>query len=1319
MLNKLTILVFLFLYSAVVAQKDYKILSSTESQLIVEYTPIFTDTSKISINSNDYLSLSLLNGIVISNEKIGIPQIQIRQIDIGVPDEFGNNIRILSSKYSTIDGKIIPNPQMIKKNGFPSNKYIESFEYNSFTNPDLVTFGDFGFVRDLAIQTINIYPIYFDVSRNKIRLYNKIVFQITFGKHKVIHSISKSSLMKDAVINFSIAKQWGSETKVLKKEIRNSVLANGKWFKFEAPEEGIYKIDKSYLSSIGIDVNSLNPRTIKIYNNGGYVLPWGVNEERPTDLVENAILVSGESDGKFDDDDYILFYGRGVDFFEFNSKREIIARNKHWYSKQNYYWLTYGGANGKRMSTQQSVTSSTDFVQTSTVAFKFIDDDKQNLIGSGILNVGDDFTSSKKSNTYVNMLNGLVSGSEINYTFSFINGARKSNKLSVYESEKKIFSGNISGPTGFHRKYDYGGILMKTIKYKGSLTDNRSSLKFTYSSSGISDKGNLDYLEIRYNQNLSAIENSLLFYSNPLTGTIEYNAIGFSGSDIHLFNISDCSNVRVINANINGGQFSFKANELDTLNSKYISVHSNKFKIPTKAITVTNSNIRGITKGAQYIVISNRNFIEQAQRLIDYRTNEVQFKTTAQLIVMDELYNEFAGGLLDPTVIRDFIKYAYNNWEIKPEYILLFGDGDYDYYNLLGKNLNFIPTFQKAESLYEILSYPFDDYYSRIVGNDKKADVAIGRLNVTTTDEAKIVVDKIITYETKLDKGLWRNTITLLADDAITTTSTTESAHVSQSETLSKSYIPQSFQQNKIYLSNYKTTQTGVGRRKPDVNIAILDAMNNGTLIFNYIGHGNPDVWAHEGVFERSISIPQLRNEKYFFLTAATCDFGKYDDPNLQSATEEMILMKNAGMIGALSAVRPVISSNNAALNNRFYKYLLGEKDSNGFPIPIGKAYFLMKRIRTGPNDEKFHLFGDPLLRLNIPKLPVTIESVNNNNLNEDVQVKALSNVTIKGKVRNGDSTLSQINGEGIVTVFDSKRKVHLDDVNRDMEVQDAVIFRGRVSVEEGEFSTSFTVPKDISYENKNGKIVTYIFNDEFDGVGFTSNIIVGGTDTTNINDKKGPEIEILYDEEETQSSYLVSPNFKLRVKLFDRTGLNTTGTGIGHKLEAVLNDDEQNSIDLTNYFIGELNSGGKRGEVNYIFSALEPNEYKIKIKAWDVFNNFSSQESFFTVIDDGKLAIRDVYNYPNPFSANTYFTFQHNLTTNISVKIKIYTIAGRLIKQIEQDNISDKFVEIEWDGKDEDNTFLANGTYLYKLLVKTVDGDFNENILGKIAVIR
>ncbi|MCW8849601.1 MAG: type IX secretion system sortase PorU, partial [Melioribacteraceae bacterium] len=987
----------------------------------------------------------------------------------------------------------------------------------------------------------------------------------------------------------------------------------------------------------------------------------------------------------------------------------------------NYFWLTYGGDLGKRMQNQISENSNPITTQTTTKAFRFQDNDKRNLIGSGLLNIEDDYTSTNKTKTYTNMLDGRVEGSEINYTFQFVNGSQYSNLLRIEENGTQLASKTLTGVgTGPNSKYQYGSLSRWQTNYNGSVPDNRSVLKFSYNTASVSDKGHLDMIEIQYLQNMKAslTNQSLIFFSDEIDGIIRYNGNVFSNSSFLVFNITDYHSPQKVDIDYSGGEFTFNSFENSSFPSKYIAVHNDNFKAPQNAKKMNNSNLHGFQNGAKYIIISPREFSEQAERLKNYRENEAEYTLPSIVTYTDDIYNEFSCGSIDPTAIRDYLKYAYDNWTIKPEYVLLFGDGDFDYYDLLGKGLNFIPTFQSSESLHEINSYSTDDYYSRISGSDKLADIAIGRLTINSMEQAAVVVDKIIGYETSPLKGLWRNRITLLADDGLTSETNDGAIHTRQSEELSNSYIPKSFDRNKIYLSNYQTVNTGLGRRKPDCNVAIIDAINNGTLIFNYVGHGNPDVLAHEIVFDRGVSIPQMRNKELFFLTAATCDFGKYDNPNVSSGAEEMLLLENAGMIGGVCAIRPVYSGQNDALNKVFYNYLFGLTDSNGISLPIGVAYQKLKEQKTLSNDEKFHLFSDPALRLNIPKLPVQISSVNDAGILDTVNIKALGEVKISGKVLNPDTSSSQFEGEGIVTVFDSERIVKLDDINYNMNEQGGVIYRGRVSVNNGEFSTSFTVPKDISYENKNGKIVAYFFNDQTDGIGFTNNIIVGGTDSSKVNDGKGPEIEILYDNE-SESSYLVNPNFKLRVKLHDETGLNTTGTGIGHKLEAILNEDEQNSIDLTNYFVGDLNSGGKSGEVNYNFSALPSGEYKIKVNAWDVYNNFASQENYFTVVDSDNLVIREVYNYPNPFSNNTFFTFQHNLDSPLNVKIKIYTIAGRVIKEIESLSVEDKFVKIEWNGRDEDNNKIGNGTYLYKIIAESADGEYRENILGKMAVIR
>jgi hypothetical protein len=337
-----------------------------------------------------------------------------------------------------------------------------------------------------------------------------------------------------------------------------------------------------------------------------------------------------------------------------------------------------------------------------------------------------------------------------------------------------------------------------------------------------------------------------------------------------------------------------------------------------------------------------------------------------------------------------------------------------------------------------------------------------------------------------------------------------------------------------------------------------------------------------------------------------------------------------------------------------------------------------------------------------------------------DIQIKALSTVKIDGTIRNNDSTINEsFTGEGILTIYDSQRIIELPEMNYQMLSQGGILFKSRVSVENGRFSTEFTVPKDISYENKNGKVVFYANNGQDDAIGYTNKVIIGGTDTTRVNDGKGPEIEISYDGEQDNGNNLIGPNSELKIKLIDQTGLNTTGTGIGHRLEGILNDDENNAIDFTNYFIGDLNSGGKSGIVDYRFNGLSTGDYKLKVKAWDVFNNSSEQISYFNVVDDKDLVVRDLFNYPNPFSSNTSFTFQHNLDGALDIRVKIYTVAGRLIKVLEEKSITDKSVRIDWDGKDEDGNSIANGTYLYKLIVGTTDGKFKKELLGKLAVIR
>jgi hypothetical protein len=1327
-MSRNSIIIFLFLILLVpVFPQDVKVISSDKSSIILEYLPDYKTPEVISINNKDYIKINIFSAGYNEASPAGSPLIPFKVLNIGVPSEFGNTIEVLSSTYKIIQGNLAPVP-LYSPDGI-LNKFVYAISEDYYSSEtEIVNFGEFAISRGLPLQSIVFSPVQFNSELSEIKLYERIVVRVNYSSQQGSVSI-KDDFDADAVINFNEAKLW-NDAATLKKgsSVTNSVLAQGTWFRFETEEEGFYKITRSMLPAYGIDPNTVDPRTIKIYNNGGKALPERVTTAVPTDLVENSIIVFGENNGKFDEGDYILFYGRGTHFWEFDSLSNSFKRYFHPYSAKNYFWITSGGSPGKRMHNKQSHSGSIEYIQTSTRAFAQLEEEKINLPKSGRNFFGDEFNSRQKSRTYMNTLSGIIPESKINYKFAFANSDLNKVPLIIEENSTTIYSNLIDGTSlyGNYSKYATGRLTTGIASFTGTLPSDRSLLKFTFNINNVSSSGFLDFFEIQYNKYLTAYNDQLLFFSHDTSAVIEYHLNGFSNSNFSIYDITDHSNVELIsNHFVSGGEAKFASMEQTRSVSKYFALGNNNFLTPANPVQMPNSNYHGISEGADLIIITDKAFREAAEKLKHYRENDSYIKYRTLIFEVDKIFNEFSGGLTDVSGLRNFIKYAYENWNITPQYVLLFGDGTFDYKNIEGKGGNFVLTWQSVESLYQLNSFTTDDFFVRVDGDDSVPDIAIGRLPLNSLQDAYNVVNKIIHYENNSDLGNWRNIFTLVSDDALTSDSTFEgNMHTRPHEEISNNVNYQSYDFNKIYLGAYPVVITSGGRRKPAVNEDIIKSMNGGTKIVSYVGHGNPDLWAHEVVFDKNTSIPKLNNlNRLFFLLAATCDFSDFDKIGVQSGAEELLTKSNGGSIGSFASARLVFSLSNEILLKDIVSNLLdSRRDTLSLPKPIGKVSYYAKKLNFDQNSQKYVLLGDPTLRLLLPRYKANVDSINNLPLTPPVQVKALSSTGIEGTILNQDDLpWSSYNGEGILTMYDSERKINLEQLgNYDVIYPGGIIFRGRVSVNNGSFKTNFVVPKDISYENKNGKIVFYFFNDDGDGIAATRNIIVGGTDTSIVNDGKGPEIEIYFDDPVHKNATLANPNSTLIIELKDETGINTTGTGIGHKLEGILNNDETNPIDFTNYFTGDLDSGGKSGKVNYQLSNFFSGEYKLEVKAWDVFNNFSKETKYFTIVTGDDLTIRDVFNYPNPFSSNTTFMFQHNLNTQVfDVNINIYTVAGRLIKKIERYNLNERYVTIDWDGRDEDGNQIANGAYFYKVAVKTIDGSESKSIIGKMAVIR
>src|SRR5690606_14072914 len=452
-----------------------------------------------------FYKIELLSGSVHDQYDWGKPAIPFQIVNVGVPSEFGNTISVLNSSYKELNGKVIPNPKFIKEEEIEKPVYEISSSYYEKKERELVTFDEFGLVRDLPVQSIIVNPVQFDPASGKIKLYNRIVFRVNFAQPQKIYSGYNDKLASNTVINFDVAKNWAEVKKpeLRKINIINSVLAEGKWVRFEAPEEGMYRITRSMLSQFGIDAATVDPRTIKIYNNGGKMLPENYTLPRPQDLVENAITVVGEEDGKFDEGDYILFYGRGIHFRDFDSSSNSIKRFFNLYSKENYVWITSGGANGKRMAEKSGLNDEPLQIQTSSPAFVDIEDEKINMLKSGRSFFGDDFTSSVRTRTYTNMLHGRLPDFPVNYRIRFINASAETIGLGIAENGNSIFNGSMPGYGS--ADYTHGTEYFVNASFNQSLPENRSVLRFNFTPTTVTSKGYIDYLEISYQKSLSAV----------------------------------------------------------------------------------------------------------------------------------------------------------------------------------------------------------------------------------------------------------------------------------------------------------------------------------------------------------------------------------------------------------------------------------------------------------------------------------------------------------------------------------------------------------------------------------------------------------------------------------------------------------------------------------------------------------------------------------------------------------------------------------------------------------------------------------------------
>ncbi|NNE71329.1 MAG: type IX secretion system sortase PorU, partial [Rhodothermales bacterium] len=777
---------------------------------------------------------------------------------------------------------------------------------------------------------------------------------------------------------------------------------------------------------------------------------------------------------------------------------------------------------------------------------------------------------------------------------------------------------------------------------------------------------------------------------------------------------------------------------------------------------VPTQNLHGITGFPDLAIVTPPEFLEAAEELADMRRAQGLQVVVAQTA---QIYNEFSGGVPDMRAARDWFRFLYDRGTTDDETLrfgLLFGDGHYDFRGIAqreGSLQNWVFPFETDESLNTDATYSSDDYFGLLDANEgvwrytnfsatsfERVDIGVGRLPAQSLAEARMLVDKIRRYESPETYGRWRTQYTFVADDGPTGLDGSQDdadlhvQNVDQVAELIRQGIFPAINVKKIYAESFERVFLN-GFRIPEAKAEVNAALNEGTLLFNYSGHGGPDGLAQEEIFTKEDAEILTNRDKLAIFVTATCSFGWWDLQNDQSGAEALLLNPNGGAVALLTTVRLVYTSGdttslNAGLN-RALNIELFRQDPDGGARRLGDALRSTKNTNVGlqGNSRKFNLLGDPSMRVGIPPSEVAVEAVNGVDLQSGTApLKALDRVTITGSVRDGFGNPDpSFNGVVSLTVFDAVRNVPLLRQVRMptpyYRIREDLIWRGEAQASAGQWSATFVVPKDISYSNQPGRVSAYATSDAAHGLGFSEELIVGGTADNPPDDAVGPEISLFLNDTTFVAGETTSPNAELIVKLFDESGINTVGAGVGHEILLVVNGDESGAEDIGESFTSEPGSY-QRGEIRRPITFDQAGPGTLSVRAWDVLNNSATADLDFVVTDDEVLRLANVYNYPNPMSTRTRFVFEHNQApgTTARARVRIYTLNGAPVKTIDTDEalpsgiLTSGPVQILWDGLDDDLDRLATGIYLYQLRVEVDASDGTtqtSEVVEKLAVIR
>lgn len=908
------------------------------------------------------------------SSEAGFPQLPVYSRLIAVPPQGALSLEIVQAEGKPVTGRydlpLAPAPAPLRDDLTPGqweaapNRLTAGQPYPR----TIARIAEEAWVRDQRLVRVEVFP--FQYQDGRLTWYPRVEVRLRFeagaaspsgGSPASFSGSPLEGSLAAAVSNYEQGKSWrGSAPPIVSASSAITTTA----YRIGVSENGLYRLTYADLQSAGMPVETVNPADFRLSNQGREV----------------AYAFEGDADAVFEPGEAILFYGEKFRGDYLASLHAGDMDNWLWlcpncslkgmfekYTDENVYWLFTDGG-GTHMATLNGAPQDTAETPPWYPATVHAEENHQwyshhfsseatwfwDRIRFGYTTLTRTYTTTLSDVAFTAALSGTLRASVV----------ARSDNVTHHTTFK------LNGNTAYTAEW-YGktGHSFSTNISTAWLAEGDNALDFVIEASSFAEDMYFDWFEVTYPRQFVAQNDELLF-DYPYAGHWQFRIEGLSGNTAYALDVSDpLQPVQLLNprvtASSGGYAAEFEANA--TSQSRFLLAADSGVRTP--AVTRYDpANLTPPSGGADYLFITHRSLLTSTQQLAAYRQSQ---GLSTFVVDVQEVYNQYGYGIFHPVAIRDYLADAVSNWNNPPVYVLLVGEGNWNFKNyessygtepiLMPPNLAFVDPWQGEVDSTNLLA--------AVAGDDILPDVAIGRLLVSTPEEFETVFQKIVDYEHAPAQG-WQNRVTFVADNVPDESGDFEAL----SESVIDGHIPAGMEVQRIYETSYCGAPTSPPTPCPAVNHAITTTLNTtGTLFLNYIGHASLNRWAHEQIFVNA-DVNDLTNRQQLpVVLSMTCLDGFWLFPNAYQASlqEDMLRWASGGSVAAFSPTGLGVANGHDYLNRGFYDAVFQGHTTLG-PASIAAKLNL---YATGGNYDLIHtftVFGDPALRF---PLPLTLET--------------------------------------------------------------------------------------------------------------------------------------------------------------------------------------------------------------------------------------------------------------------------------------------------------------------------------------------------------